>query len=101
MGRRYSFPIFTTRPLICAVFGLLGGKIFADEPRNEPPSVEFARFPVPTLNTSVSAGVGTSAAKATLDSPFPDDFLHQTTVAYEVAREFPAFKKGARYFSPA
>jgi hypothetical protein len=93
--------MFTTRPLISAAFGLLSSNIFADEPRNEPPSVEFARFPSAILKTYVSAASGTPAAKATLDSPFPDDFPPQTTVAFEDAREFPAFKKGARYFSPA
>jgi hypothetical protein len=90
-----------TRPLICAAIGLLAGNVSADEPRNEPPSVEFARFPLPILNTYISAASGTPAAKAILDSPFPDDFPPQTTVAFEDAREFPAFKKGARYFAPA
>jgi hypothetical protein len=56
---------------------------------------------LPILKTYVSAAPGIPVAKANLDSPFPDDFPPQTTVAFEDAREFPAFKKGARYFSPA
>jgi len=87
--------------LIFAIIGLFAANGFGAEPRNDPPAVEFARFPLPLLRTSVSAAPGTPAAKAILKSPFPNDFPPHTTVSFEDAREFPAFKKGARYFSPA
>ena len=87
--------------LALVILGLFAVQLFAAEPQNEPPSVEFARFPLPLLHTHVSAVLGTPAGKAILVSPFPNDFPPHTTVVFEDAREYPAFKKGARYFSPA
>jgi len=82
------------------IAGLLCGNTPAKEPLNTPPSVEFGRFPLPLLHTYVESNSGTPAAKAHLDSPAPDDYPPHTMVCFEDAREYPAFKKGPRYFSP-
>jgi len=89
------------RLLIYAAIGLLTRDISASEPPNLPPSIEFGCYPLPILRTFVSSEPGTPAANANFDTPCPNDFPPRTFVAFEDAREFPAFKKGARYFSAA
>lgn len=77
------------------------GSVFADEQRDNPPTVLFDRFPTDFHRTQVSAASGTPASKADLHSPFPDDFPPHTTVIFEDVRKFPAYEKGGRYFIPA
>jgi hypothetical protein len=79
----------------------LGGLLCAEEKPNLPPSVLFPPFPLAVSRTAVESHPGTPAGKATLNSPFPDDFPPHTTISWEDKREYPAFKKGARYFIKA
>jgi hypothetical protein len=65
------------------------------------PRVSFGTFPLAVHRTAMVAHPGLPAGKAELDSPFPDDFPPHIVVTLEERREFPALKKGARYFSPA
>src|SRR5438445_13893702 len=68
---------------------------------DDPPSVSFDTFPLPLTRTYVSAAAGTPVSKANLDDPFPNDFPPPAiTVALEDRRDYPATKKGARYFFP-
>jgi hypothetical protein len=73
----------------------------ADTASDDPPSVSFSTFPLPLVRTYVSSAPGTPAAKAKLDDPFPNDLPPATTVMLEDARDYPAYKKGARYFFPS
>jgi len=72
----------------------------ADTATDEPPSVSFGTFPFPLTRTYVSAAGGTPASKARMDDPSPNDVPPATTVSLEDARDYPATKKGARYFFP-
>jgi hypothetical protein len=87
--------------LICVALGSLACVLSAGEPRDEPPTIEFAPIPLRVLHIQVSAAPGTPAAKAIMDSPFPEDFPPHTAIAFDDGRPYPAFKKGARYFTPA
>lgn len=86
---------------VLAALGVFAASGLAKESRNEPPDVEFACFPLPLRRTHFSAACGTPATKANLKPPFPKDFPPNTAVEFDDGREFPAFKKGARYFSPS
>jgi hypothetical protein len=61
---------------------------FAGERPVDIPAVSFAPFPLPILRHYISAATGRPAGKATLNSPFPDDFPPSTTVAFEDGRKY-------------
>ncbi len=85
----------------CALVALPFADLSAEEVPTGPPSVLFGRYPLAMQRTSITSSAGTPADKATLDSPFPDDFPPHTEILFEDTREYPAFKKGARYFIKA
>jgi hypothetical protein len=85
---------------LSAIFTLLSGSTSAEDPLNNPPAIEFGRFPLPVLHTYVKSRSGTSATKAILESPAPDDYPPHTMVSFEDIRQYPAFKDGPRYFAP-
>jgi hypothetical protein len=85
-------PTFLLAALLCVCH--------AETAIDNPPLVSFGTFPLPVMRTYVSAAVGTPASRANLNDPFPNDFPPSTTVTLEDARDYPATKKGPRYFFP-
>ncbi len=83
------------------ILGLLTGNLRAEDAQNGWPSIDFGRFPSPLLHTRVAAYHGSPATKANLHLPEPEDLPPHMTVDFQDAREYPAYKKGARYFFPA
>lgn len=63
------------------------------------PSISFGLFPLPLKRTYVFSEAGTPAAKAEMDTPFPNDFPPSTTVALEDVRKVPGGK--GRYYFPS
>jgi hypothetical protein len=72
----------------------------AETGTDDPPTISFGAFPFPLARTYVSGAAGTPISKARMDDPSPNDFPPATTVSLEDARDYPATKKGARYFFP-
>lgn len=66
---------------------------------DSPPSMSMAVFPLPLKRTYVSSAAGTPAKKASLDTPFPNDFPPSITVMLEDTRKFPSGK--GRYYFPS
>jgi hypothetical protein len=64
-----------------------------------PPSASFAPFPLPLKRAYVFSAVGTPAAKAQLNTPFPDDFPPSLTLMFEDVRKFPSGQ--GRYYFPS
>jgi hypothetical protein len=62
-----------------------------------PPSISFGAFPLPLKRTYLFSALGTPAARAELDTPFPDDFPPSATVMLEDTRTFPN-GRGRYYF---
>jgi hypothetical protein len=79
--------------MVCAAAGEAEEKI---------PGLAFDSFPYPISRTHVYSAAGTPVGKAKeMNSPGPDDFPPSTIVVLEDRREYPALKKGARYFFPS
>jgi hypothetical protein len=98
-----SAPMKSTSKSLRAIgmAALLTCTALAEEAVTLSPMLSFGPFPLNVTRTSVLAHPGLPAGKAELDTPFPDDFPPHVVVTIEDKREFPALKKGPRYFSPA
>jgi len=68
-------------------------------PDDTPPSVSFGAFPLELKRTYVFSAAGTSARKAELNNPFPNDFPPSLTVMFEDVRKFPSGQ--GRYYFPS
>ncbi len=66
------------------------------------PKISFGTFPYPISRIHFYSENGTPISKAKeMYSPFPDDFPSHTIVTLEDSRDYPALKRGARYFFPS
>jgi hypothetical protein len=92
----------TTRAAIGTLFGLLLAShiVCGAERRDDtPPSASFGPFPLPLKRTYVFSAFGMPAAKAELNSPFPNDFPPSLTVMLEDVRKLPSGQ--GRYYFPS
>jgi hypothetical protein len=82
--------------LMFAANNVCGAQRAADD---SPPSISFAAFPLPLKRTYVFSTAGTPAAKAELNTPFPNDFPPSAVVMLEDIRKFASGQ--GRYFFPS
>lgn len=99
LGLAASLIVLMVSSTASADWSLFGKSASSPSPKSDLPSISYAAFPLPLLRSYVNSDPGLPAAKAELNSPFPNDFPPSVAIGLEDHRSYPAGE--GRYYFPA